>query len=137
MPAVTKAVKDCITEGMITILDAPPGTACPMQETIEDSDFCLLVTEPTPFGLANLQDSVETCRRMDIPCGIIINRDGVGDAGVEEYCATENLPLLLRIPQQRQIAEAYSRGDTLTKAFPEWTEPLQEVFAQITNLLTE
>ena len=134
---VTKAAKDCVAEGMITILDAPPGTACPMQETIEDSDFCLLVTEPTPFGLANLQDSVETCRRMDIPCGIIINRDGVGDAGVEEYCTAENLPLLLRIPQQRQIAEAYSRGDTLTKALPEWTEPLQGVFAQITNLLTE
>ena len=132
---VTRAAKDCIAEDVITILDAPPGTACPMQETIEDSDYCILVTEPTPFGLANLQDSVETCRRMDIPCGVIINRAGVGNAGVEEYCAAEDLPLLLHIPQQRRIAEAYSRGETLVEALPEWTEPLQQVFEQINNLL--
>ncbi len=132
---VTRAAKDCIAEDTITILDAPPGTACPMQETIEDSDYCILVTEPTPFGLANLQDSVETCRRMDIPCGVIINRDGVGNSGVEEYCSQENLPLLLRISQQRRIAEAYSRGETLVEALPEWTEPLQQVFEQINNLL--
>ncbi len=132
---VTRAAKECIAEDTITILDAPPGTAWPMQETIEDSDYCILVTEPTPFGLANLQDSVETCRRMDIPCGVIINRDGVGNNGVEEYCSQENLPLLLRIPQQRRIAEAYSRGETLVKALPEWTEPLQQVFEQINNLL--
>ena len=132
---VTRAAKECIAEDTITILDAPPGTACPMQETIEDSDYCILVTEPTPFGLANLQDSVETCRRMDIPCGVIINRDGVGNTGVEEYCSQENLPLLLRIPQQRRIAEAYSRGETLVEALPEWTEPLQQVFEQIHNLL--
>jgi len=132
---VTSAVKDCIAEDTITILDGPPGTAYPMQETIEDSDYCILVTEPTPFGLANLQDSVETCRRMDIPCGVIINRDGVGNAGVEEYCSQENLPLLLRIPQQRSIAEAYSRGQTLVEALPAWTEPLQQVFEQINNLL--
>ncbi len=131
---VTKAVKEHIAEDMITILDAPPGTACPMQETIEDSDYCVLVTEPTPFGLANLQDSVETCRRMDIPCGVIVNRDGVGNAGVEQYCAAEDLPLLLRIPQQRRIAEAYSRGETLVKVFPEWTEPLQQVFKQVAEL---
>lgn len=134
---VTRAAKDCVDEEMIAILDAPPGTACPMQETIEDSDYCILVTEPTPFGLANLQDSVETCRRMDIPCGVIINRDGAGNAGVEQYCAQENLPLLLRIPQQRRIAEAYSRGQTLVAADNQWIEPLQKVFDQITKLLTD
>ena len=133
---VTKAVKKSVQDDMISILDAPPGTACPMQETIEDSDYCILVTEPTPFGLANLQDSVETCRRMDIPCGVVINRDGAGDDGVEQYCVAEHLPLLLRIPQQRRIAEAYSRGETLVKALPQWKEPLQAVFEQITNALS-
>ena len=131
---VTKAVKERIAEDMIAVLDAPPGTACPMQETIADSDYCILVTEPTPFGLANLQDSVETCRRMDIPCGVIINRDGVGHAGVEQYCAAEGLPLLLSIPQDRRIAEAYSRGEALVSVFPEWTGPLQQVFKQIAQL---
>ncbi len=134
---VTRAAKDCVDEKMIAILDAPPGTACPMQETIEDSDYCILVTEPTPFGLANLQDSVETCRRMDVPCGVIINRHGVGNSGVEQYCENENLPLLLRIPQQRRIAEAYSRGQTLAAADNQWMKPLQKVFDQITNLLTD
>ena len=132
---VTKAVKKQIAEDMIAILDAPPGTACPMQETIEDSDYCLLVTEPTPFGLANLQDSVETCRRMEIPCGVIVNRAGAGDTGVEEYCAAEGLPLLLSIPQERRIAEAYSRGEALVRSFPEWAKPLQQVYEEIDQLV--
>ncbi len=128
---VTKAVKQHIADDLITIIDAPPGTSCPMQETIEDTDYCVLVTEPTPFGLSDLGAAVETCRALEVPCGVIINRDGVGDAGVDQYCAEEELPVLLRIPQQRKIAEAYSRGDTLTRAFAEWVEPLCNVFEQI------
>lgn len=133
---VTRAVKQHIRSNAITLVDAPPGTACPMQESIEGSDYCILVTEPTPFGLSDLRAAVDTCRSLGVACGIIINRDGVGDAGVEKYCVQENLPVLLRIPQERAIAEAYSRGETLTHAFPEWVESFCEMFAKLQSHLS-
>lgn len=128
---VTNATAAMIDDSMITILDAPPGTACPMQETIKHSDYCVLVTEPTPFGLANLEDSVETCRRMNLPCGVIINRDDVGRDQVINYCKREGLDILLRIPQQRDIAEAYARGETLAHSFPQWCDELLQVYDDI------
>ena len=115
--------------------DCSPGASCAVITATKDADFILLVTEPTPFGLANLQDSVETCRRMEIPCGVIVNRAGAGDTGVEEYCAAEGLPLLLSIPQERRIAEAYSRGEALVRSFPEWAKPLQQVYEEIDQLV--
>jgi MinD superfamily P-loop ATPase len=129
---VTKAVKRQIRDDRLTIVDAPPGTACPMQETVEGSDFCLLVTEPTPFGLSDLKVAVDTCRSLEVPCGVVLNREGVGDRGVEEYCdSADGPPLLLRIPLERRIAEAYSRGETLAAAFDEWVEPLCSLMDQI------
>lgn len=132
---VTHAVKGEMHADMATVLDAPPGTACPMQETIEGADYCILVTEPTPFGLSDLKAAVETCRALAVACGVIINRDGIGDAGVEEYCDADGLPLLLRIPHERRIAEAYSRGETLSHALPEWRSRLCDVYEQITEHL--
>ena len=132
---VTRAVKDRIRDDLITILDAPPGTACPMQETVEGSDYCILVTEPTPFGLSNLQDAVETCRRIGVSCGVIINRDGSGNDGVERYCAQEGIEVLLRVPQDRRIAEAYSRGETLVAAMPQWGDELVAVYHHITEVV--
>ncbi len=132
---VTKAVKERIRGDWITILDAPPGTACPMQETVEGSDYCILVTEPTPFGLSNLQDAVETCRRIGVPCGVIINRDGSGNDGVERYCVQEGIEILLRIPQDRRIAEAYSRGETLVGAMPQWSNELVAMYHHITDVV--
>jgi len=132
---VTKAVKRHIHDELVTIIDAPPGTACPMQEALDGSDYCVLVTEPTPFGLSDLRAAVDTCRQLGVPYGVIINRDGVGDAGVEAYCADQRIPVLLRIPQERVIAEAYSRGETLAHAFPEWVAPLQDVFARVRDLI--
>ncbi len=108
-----------------------------MQETIEFSDYCILVTEPTPFGLANLEDSVETCRRMDIPCGVVINRDQAGMPGVEEYCAREEIDVLLHIPQDRAIAEAYARGETLADAFPRWHDELVRVYEDVIGALSQ
>ncbi len=124
---VTKAVKNFIRKDMITLLDAPPGTACPMQETVDGSDYCILVTEPTPFGRSDLAAAVQTCRRAGVPCGIIINRYGSGYTGVEEYCAEEGLDLLARIPQQRNIAEAYSRGQALPDVHPVWHKRLLDI----------
>jgi MinD superfamily P-loop ATPase len=113
------------------ILDAPPGTSCPVVETIRGSDFCLLVTEPTPFGLSDLTIAVEVAREIDVPCGVVINRDGPGDEGVERYCAQERLPVLMRIPFDRQIAEAYCRGETLAAHTPSWQRAFRDLFEAI------
>ena len=83
---VTSAVKDETSADRITIIDAPPGTACPMQEAVDESDYCILITEPTPFGLSDLGAAVETCRSIGVPCGVVINRAGSGFGGVEAYC---------------------------------------------------
>ncbi|MDH7571074.1 MAG: 4Fe-4S binding protein, partial [Armatimonadota bacterium] len=125
---VLKALKEAMTPAGIRVLDAPPGTACPMQETVSGADFCLLVTEPTPFGRSDLAAAVETCRALGVPCGVVVNRAGVGDRGVYEYCAAAGLPLLLEIPWQRAIAEAYARGDTLLEADAGWAQPLTKLF---------
>ena len=131
---VTKAVKGQVSPDRISIIDAPPGTACPMQETVEESDFCLLVTEPTPFGLSDLGAAVETCRSLGVSCGVLINRAGSGFEGVEKYCEAEGLPVLLKIPQDRAIAEAYSCGETLLSAQPQWEAPLAALFETINTL---
>lgn len=132
---VTRAVKRRIKPDMITVVDAPPGTACPMQETIEVSDFCILVTEPTPFGLSDLKAAVDTCNALAVPCGVIVNRDGPTDPGIGDYCRGQQIPLLLRIPQLREVAEAYSRGVTLTAAFPEWREAFLSTYDQMTRMI--
>lgn len=128
---VTKAVKKQVRKDQINVIDAPPGTACPMQETVAESDYCLLVTEPTPFGLSDLRAAVETCRSLHVPCGILINRYGSGFTGVEEYCEQDGLEILMKIPQDRSIAEAYSRGETLISAQPEWSEKMLGLFNAI------
>lgn len=115
---VTKAVKRQIKDDMITILDAPPGTACPMQETVADSDYCILITEPTPFGLSDLSAAVETCISVGVPCGIVINRHGTNFTGVEDFCQERGLPVLAVIPQDRAVAEAYSSGISLLGTNP-------------------
>jgi MinD superfamily P-loop ATPase len=130
---VTRAVKRLVRADRISILDAPPGTACPMQETVAESDFCLLVTEPTPFGLSDLQAAVETCRSLGVPCGVIINRWGSGFTGVEQFCQGAGIPVLLQIPQDREVAEAYSQGHTLLDVRPEWAERLLTLYRSITQ----
>jgi MinD superfamily P-loop ATPase len=102
------------------IIDAPPGNSCPVVESVKGSDFCLLVTEPTPFGLHDLAMAVELTRKLGIPSGVVINRNGSGDGQIEAYCAEENVPVLLRIPLDRRIAELYCRGTTLVAGLPGW-----------------
>jgi len=131
---VIRAVKKQADSKATVILDAPPGTSCPVVETIRGSDFCLLVTEPTPFGLSDLTIAVEVAREIDVPCGVVINRDGLGDEGVERYCAQERIPVLMRIPFDRRIAEAYCRGETLAAAMPSWQEAFRELFGGIRDL---
>jgi MinD superfamily P-loop ATPase len=107
--------------GCPVILDAPPGTACPVVESMRGADFVLMVTEPTPFGLHDLRMAVEVARdELGLPVGVVVNRDGVGDRGVDDYCAAEGIPILMRIPLDRRVAEAYSEGEALVNALPEY-----------------
>lgn len=130
---VTNATKATISPDTITIVDAPPGTACPMQEAVADTDYCILVTEPTPFGLANLREAVDTCRRMQVPCGVVINRDRNNDVEMDAYIGEEDLDVLMRVPERRSIAEAYSRGETLLSANDEWRDALLAMYQSITD----
>jgi MinD superfamily P-loop ATPase len=116
----------------VAILDAPPGTSCPVVETVRGADFVLLVTEPTPFGLHDLRLTVEVARdELGLPVGVLVNRDGVGDVGVDEYCAKEGIPILMRIPLDRSIAEAIADGKTLVEARPEYSAQFRELYRQI------
>ncbi|MGQ9600054.1 MAG: ATP-binding protein [Anaerolineae bacterium] len=121
----------------VTILDAPPGTSCPVVETMRGADFVLLVTEPTPFGLHDLRLAVQVARdELGVPVGVVVNRDGIGDAGVDRYCAAERLPILMRIPHDRRIAEAISEGRALVEALPEYRPRFRELYEQIKELVS-
>jgi len=116
----------------VTILDASPGTSCPVVETMRGADFVLLVTEPTPFGLHDLRLTVQVARdELGLPVGVVVNRDGVGDAGVDEYCAAKGIPILMRIPLDRRIAQAISGGKTLVEALPEYRPHFLELYKRI------
>lgn len=118
--------------GRPVILDAPPGTACPVVETMRGADFVLMVTEPTPFGLHDLRLAVEVARdELGLPVGVVVNRDGVGDRGVDDYCAAERIPTLMRIPLDRRIAEAYSEGVPLVEAQPKYRAQFRELYRRI------
>jgi MinD superfamily P-loop ATPase len=118
-PPLIRAVKEYIDPSGITLIDAPPGTSCPVITAVSGADFCILVTEPTPFGLNDLTLAVEVLRKMEIKFGVVINRADVGDTKTDDYCAENNIPILMRVPFSRKIAEAYSRGVTVVEALPE------------------
>jgi len=128
---VLKTLKTKIDPSKNVILDAPPGTACPMIETISASDYCILVAEPTPFGLHDLKLAVEVVHFLHIPFGVIINRDGMGDDAVETYCKKQNIPILLKIPHDEQIAKLYSKGVAFVQEMPEWKEQFTQLFTKI------
>ncbi|MFX1562326.1 MAG: P-loop NTPase [Promethearchaeota archaeon] len=113
------------------IIDCPPGVSCPMVESVYGSDFCLLVTEPTPFGLHDLQLAVDTVRRLDIPFGVIINRAGIGDQQVYTYCRKEEIPILLEIPHSREIAELFSEGVPFVTRKTESKNLFKELYKEI------
>jgi MinD superfamily P-loop ATPase len=136
-PPVIRRVKEHINNDDAVIIDVPPGTSCPVVEAVKDSDFCLLVTEPTPFGLNDLVLAVETMRELNIPCGVVLNRAGVGDAKVEEYCRKENIPVLLTIPLDTEIARLYSQGVPLVEGMPEWKDSFRQLFDSIREIVDE
>lgn len=117
-PPLIRAVKKAAPAELPILIDSPPGTSCPMITAVSGCDFIILVTEPTPFGLNDLKLAVETVRTLERPFGVVINRSDAGDDRVVRYCCEENIQLLLQIPESRDIAEAYSRGESMLEAEP-------------------
>jgi len=136
-PPLIRKVRDFEKPDILTIIDAPPGTSCPVIAAMKGADFILLVTEPTPFGLHDLKLAVGAVRVLNIPCGLVINRADIGDNGVRDYAEREGIPLLMEIPFDRKIAEAYSRGEILVEFVPEWKEKFQALYGAIEEQVTE
>jgi len=124
-----------ITNNYITLIDAPPGTSCPVIESIKDSDYTILVTEPTPFGLHDLILAVEVLRKLKIPHGVVLNKCDIGDHKVEEYCKKNDIPLLLSIPLDREIAVAYSKGIPIVKINPSYEQKFIQLFQKIVQII--
>lgn len=116
----------------ITILDAPPGSSCPVVTTINGADLVVLVTEPTPFGLHDLRVAVRMVRQLDIPMGVVVNRVGIGDEGVERYCRDEKVPIWGRIRDDRKVAEAYSRGEMPSATVAGFREQVEQIASRLT-----
>ena len=133
-PPIIRKVKEHIKPEKTTIIDVPPGTSCPVVESVRGSDFCLLVTEPTPFGLNDLALAVDMVRELGIPCGVVLNRAGVGDSGIEDYCLRERIPILLQIPLDIEIARLYSQGIPLVEGIVEWQQTFLQLFDGIEQL---
>ncbi len=134
-PPIIREVKKHIDRMREVIIDVPPGTSCPVVEAVKNSDFCLLVTEPTPFGLNDLSLAVELMKKLQIVCGVIINRDGVGDGKTEQYCQDQGIPILLKIPLDRDIARLYSKGVPLIEGMPEWRKAFVALFQNIEQIV--
>jgi MinD superfamily P-loop ATPase len=126
-----KAVKGNIEEDKLNILDAPPGTSCSLIETVEDSDYVIMVTEPTPFGLHDLEMAIDTVDAVGTPYGVIINRDGIGDERVEEFLEERGVELLMKIPFDRKIAELYSRGIPFVSELEEYQSAFVDLIDRI------
>ena len=116
---------------VIDILDAPPGASCSVVESLRGCDFSLLVTEPTAFGLHDLKQIVGIIKDMNIPAAVVINRDGIGTDQVDSYCAKEKLPIIMRIPFDRKIAEGIAKGKTLLDIRPDYLEKFRCIGQQI------
>jgi len=130
-PALIRYVKSKAISDGVTILDVPPGTSCPVIEAIKGSDFVLLVTEPTPFGLNDLELAVGMVRELQLPFAVAINRSDIGDDAVVKYCQKEGIEIMLEIPNDRKIAESYSRGVMIVEALPDYKGKFLKLYEDI------
>jgi len=132
-PSLIRAVKEYINPTRTVIIDVPPGTSCPVIEAIKGSDYCILVTEPTPFGLNDLILAIEVLKKLDIPFGVVINRADIGDEKVEQYCQNYKIPVLMHIPFDKEIAIAYSMGIPIVEAKSKYIQEFRKLFKKIVN----
>jgi MinD superfamily P-loop ATPase len=133
VPVIKAALKHSGQDSGIIILDSPPGTSCPFIQTVSKSDYVILVTEPTPFGLSDLKQSIETLKELNKLCGVIINRAGIGNSNVKKYLKQENIPLLLEIPFSKEIAELYSVGKIISGTKHVLGQELYDMVKRITE----
>lgn len=129
-----RRVKERIQKDKIVVLDAPPGTACPVIETVKGSDFCILVTEPTPFGLNDLELAVGMLEKLGVPMGVVINKADIGNRDVWDFCQSKNIPILMEIPMDRQIAESYSKGIPIIFEDPSYRDKFIDLFERVEEL---
>jgi len=134
---VIREVKKHLDQQKVNIIDVAPGTSCPVVEAVKGSDFCLLVTEPTPFGLNDLGLAVDTVKELRIPCGVVINRNGGRDVRIDEYCLKAGIPVLMRIPLDIEIARLYSRGITLVEGMPQWQGKFIKLYDDIERIVAK
>jgi len=134
VPLSRSVRRDAATPGRVVIIDAPPGTACPAVEAVKDTDFTILVTEPTPFGLNDLALAVEMTRKLGLRTGVVINRSDLGDDRVDRYCERENLLILARFPNDLKLARAYARGVPAVLASPRWKRRFEALAEQVISL---
>ncbi len=134
-PPLIDKVREYTDTDKLTIIDAPPGTSCPVIASMKGADFVLLVTEPTPFGLHDLKLAVGAVNILGIPCGLVINRSDIGDDKVKAYAEKEDVPILMEIPFDRRIAEAYSRGEMLVDMMPGWKQKFKGLYHRIEEIV--
>jgi len=130
-PALIKKVKEKMSNDGLIIIDAPPGTSCPVIEAVKGVDFCLLVTEPTPFGLNDLKLAVDMVKELKLSFAVVINRSDLGDDGLQRYCDEENIEVVFEILDDRRIAEAYSTGSMIVNALPEYRDDFLRLYENI------
>jgi MinD superfamily P-loop ATPase len=136
-PPLIKKVRALALPDRFTIIDAPPGTSCPVIASMKGTDFVLLVTEPTPFGLHDLKLAVGAVKLLGIPHGLVINRADLGDRQVYAYAEEENIPILMEIPFDRRVAEAYSDGELIVETRPEWKDAFRQLYFSIKKLIED
>ena len=130
-PPLIRQVKTHLDHVKTVIIDAPPGTSCPVIAAVQGSDFCILVTEPTPFGLNDLILAVDLLEKLNIPHGVVVNRDNIGDKKVDRFCREKEIPILMRIPFDREIAFLYSKGIPLVREKKDYMVKFRDLFNKI------
>ncbi|MDD2689922.1 MAG: ATP-binding protein [Candidatus Omnitrophica bacterium] len=136
-PPLIRQVKSYINPTRTVIIDAPPGTSCPVITAAKGSDFCVLVTEPTPFGLNDLVLAVEVLRKLQIPFGVVVNRSDIGDGKVEGYCREERIPILMKIPFSKEIAVSYSEGIPIVEKDVSYQDKFINLYLNICGIKNE
>lgn len=135
VPIIKAAIKQINDQAEIAILDSPPGTSCPFIQTVSASDFVILVTEPTPFGLSDLKQSIDTLNKIGYPYGVIINRAGIGNFAVYDWLKENNIPLLMEIPFDEEIAHIYSEGRILTEDNVNYRNQFLDLITRINHII--
>jgi len=132
VPVITKLKKwQDLMDQEIVVIDSPPGASCPVVESLRGSDYIILVTEPTPFGLHDLRQAYQVTQKLGIPAGVIINRAGIGDTGVEQYCEEMDINILMQIQYERKIGQGIARGKSLLDINPAYDSKFQQLYQQI------